>query len=184
MKWFRRRNRDTPTPSGPYDVRDAPDDGVSRLDLGSVRIPVEPGTELRVELSPDHTEVRAVHLQTALGQCTVSAYAASPAGGLWPEVCSDLLDLPPSMESARVERGEWGREIVGERDGMVIRFIGVDGPGWMVRGVAVTEPLSADRIAAALRDIMRATIVVRGNDDLPDRTPLPITLPDEIARHL
>ncbi|RSM78596.1 DUF3710 domain-containing protein [Kibdelosporangium aridum] len=176
--------RDTPGASGPFDVRDAPDDGVFRVDLGSVRIPVKPGTQLQVELSPDQTEVRAVHLQTALGQCTVSAYAAPPAGGLWPDVCEDILVLPPSMESARTEQGEWGQEIVGEMNGMVIRFIGVDGPGWMVRGVAVTKPRSSAEIAAALRDVMRGTIVVRGNDDLPDRTPLPITLPDEVARHL
>ncbi|MCE7003327.1 DUF3710 domain-containing protein [Kibdelosporangium philippinense] len=182
MKWFRRR--DQRNPSGPYDASVAPDDGLHRIDLGSVRVPVADGVQIQLEMSPDRTEVRAVHLLTDLGQFTISAFAAPPASGLWPEISAELVNDMPPMHSVRTEPGEWGQEVVGEMDEAVFRIVGIDGPGWLLRGVSAAPPRSSGKAAAALRDTLRRTIVVRGHENLPVRTPLPITLPDEIARNL
>ena len=58
--------------AGPWDEEDAPEDGLNRLDLGSVRLPVPDGAQLQVELNPDGT-ARAVHVITPSGQITVNA---------------------------------------------------------------------------------------------------------------
>src|SRR6266542_2739079 len=46
------RHRDEPEPtSGPYDELDAPDDGLTRVDLGALRVPVRPGMEMRLDMN-------------------------------------------------------------------------------------------------------------------------------------
>lgn len=46
------RPRDIMETSGPWDDTDAPDDGLQRVDLGALRVPVVPGMELRLEVGP------------------------------------------------------------------------------------------------------------------------------------
>jgi hypothetical protein len=172
---------------GPFDENSAPDDSVSRVDLGSVRLPVPDGVQLQVEMDPSNSTVRAVHVLTPLGQFTVSAYAAPPSGGMWEKVRGELAEML-SKDSATVqaESGDWGQELVAVPDkpagsDVVLRFVGVDGPGWMLRGVAACPTASARHGASTLRDLVRGTVVVRGTQELPDRTPLPIELPAEMA---
>ena len=169
---------------GPYDEEDAPDDEVSRLDLGSVRLPVPDGAQLQVEMDPAGP-VRAVHVVTPHGQITVNAYAAPRTGGLWEEVCGELADqLRGDGAAVHSEAGDWGQELVAALGEVALRFIGVDGPRWMLRGVVAGPPDRTRQGAAALRDLLRDTVVVRGEAPMPVRTPLPIELPDAIAEHI
>lgn len=169
---------------GPYDEADEPDDEVSRLDLGSVRLPVPDGAQLQVEMDPAGP-VRAVHIVTPYGQVTVNAYAAPRSGGLWEEVCGELADqLRSDGAAVHSEAGDWGQELVAALGEVSLRFIGVDGPRWMLRGVVAGPPDSARAGSAALRDLLRDTVVVRGDAPMPVRTPLPVELPDAIAEHI
>jgi hypothetical protein len=169
---------------GPYDEEDAPDDEVSRLDLGSVRLPVPDGAQLQVEMDPAGP-VRAVHVVTPHGQITVNAYAAPRTGGLWEEVCGELADqLRGDGAAVHSEAGDWGQELVAALGEVALRFIGVDGPRWMLRGVIAGPPDRSRQGSAALRDLLRDTVVVRGEAPMPVRTPLPIELPDAIAEHI
>ncbi len=177
-------DRDGPS-EGPYDISEAPEDGVPRMDLGSIRVPVPNGSQVQVEMDQGSGTVRAVHVVTPQGQVTVSAYAAPRSGGLWREVSGELAEQLRS-DGARVAlgRGEWGIElsaIVGE---VALRFIGVDGPRWMLRGVIAGPQSEASRAPEVLRAIMRGTIVDRGEAPMPVRTPLQITLPEAIASHI
>ncbi|HET6704628.1 DUF3710 domain-containing protein [Amycolatopsis sp.] len=173
--------------SGPFDADDAPDDGANRVNFGSVRVPVPDGAQLQVEMDPASSLVRAVHVLTPLGQFTVSAYAAPPSGGLWEEVRHDLAEtLREDGAVVQGASGGWGPELVAVLDkpssgDVVLRFVGVDGPGWLLRGVAACPRASFRHGASTLRDLVRGTVVVRGTRELPDRTPLPIELPAEIA---
>ncbi|EHR50533.1 Protein of unknown function (DUF3710) [Saccharomonospora marina XMU15] len=170
---------------GPFDIADAPDDGVARMDLGSVRVPVPDGSQVQVEMDSSSGNVRAVHIVTAQGQVTVTAYAAPRSGGLWREVSDELAEqLRSDGAQVSVGRGEWGMElsaIVGE---VALRFIGVDGPRWMLRGVIAGPQSQAAQAPMVLRDIVRATIVDRGDAPMPVRTPLAITLPEAVAAHV
>ncbi|RZQ63071.1 DUF3710 domain-containing protein [Amycolatopsis suaedae] len=171
--------------TGPFDVADAVEDGIPRIDLGSVRVPVPEGAQVQVEMDAESGGVRAVHVVTQFGQVTISAYAAPKSGGLWDEVC-DELNEQLKADGARVTAGggEWGRElsaIVGE---VALRFVGVDGPRWMLRGVIAGPQSAAAQAPDALRELVRGTIVNRGDAPMPVRTPLPITLPDAVAQHI
>ncbi|WHT21503.1 DUF3710 domain-containing protein [Crossiella sp. CA-258035] len=169
---------------GPYDEKEAPADQVSRLDLGSVRLPVPDGTQLQVEVAPEG-EVQAVHLVTPVARLTVSAFAAPRSGGLWQEVSKELAEQLRG-DGARVvlEGGDWGTELVASSPEMSLRFVGVDGPRWMLRAVAASSTEQSAAAGAALREIVRGTVVVRGDQPMPVRTPLPVELPEAIAKHL
>lgn len=169
---------------GPFDESQAPDDGLERLDLGSVRLPVPQGGQLQVEVDPSGP-VRAVHLVTPVGRLTISAFAAPRSAGLWGEVSAELADQL-RRDGARVhtEQGEWGLELVGDSPKAALRFVGVDGPRWLLRGVAAGPAESARECAKLLYDVLSDTIVVRGAEPMPVRTPLPIELPPSIAQHI
>ena len=47
-------------PTGPWDVDDVPDDGVTRLDLGSILVPGLPGVEIQVNVDEASGTVAAV----------------------------------------------------------------------------------------------------------------------------
>ncbi|MQA09100.1 MAG: DUF3710 domain-containing protein [Pseudonocardiaceae bacterium] len=169
---------------GPYDESEAPDDDVARLDLGSVRIPVPDGAQLQVEMDPSGP-VRAVHIVTPVGQVTISAYAAPRSGGLWKEVRGELAEqLRSDGASVETRNGEWGGELVASLGQVVLRFVGVDGPRWMLRGVVAGPPEHTDKAVEVLRDVVRGTVVVRGAAPMPVRTPLVIELPAAIAEHV
>lgn len=167
--------------SGPFDSEVAPDDGVSRLDLGSVRLPVPDGAQLQVEVSPAGP-VRAVHVVTGQGQLTVNAFAAPRGAELWNEVRRELV-AQLSADGARVseETGEWGREVLAVRSDVVLRFVGVDGPRWLLRGVAAGAAEHTATLARLLRDMLRGTVVVRGQEPVPPRAALPVVLPESMA---
>lgn len=169
---------------GPYDVVEAPDDGWARLDLGSLRLPVPEGAQLQVEVDKSGP-VRAVHLMTGLGQVTITAFAAPRSGGLWREVATELV-ARLRADGASVGRapGEWGDEIEAVTGQGVLRFLAVDGPRWMLRGVAAGSAENADARTVLLRDIVRQTVVVRGPEPLPVRSPLPLQLPGPLAEQL
>jgi uncharacterized protein DUF3710 len=170
--------------AGPHDVAEAPDDGLSRLDLGSVRLPVPEGAQLQVEMDQNRS-VRAVHVVTPLGQLTVNGYAAPRSGGLWREVSTELADqLRGDGATVRTTTGEWGLELMAALGEVSLRFVGVDGPRWMLRGVVAGPPELADKSSHALHDLVRGTIVVRGTQPMPVRTPLPLDLPPAIAQHI
>lgn len=170
---------------GPFDSTQAPDDGLNRLDLGSIRLPVPDGAQLQVEMDPAGA-VRAVHLLTTAGQLTVSAFAAPKQDRLWPEVSGEMIAQFKS-EGFRIlrENGDWGEEITARNNEVHLRVVGVDGPRWMLRGIAAapTEEQSG-KATDALYTLLRDTVVVRGEQAMPVRTPLPIELPEAIARHI
>lgn len=173
-------------PRGPYDVEDAPqDDGVPRMDLGSVRVPVPEGAQVQVEMDRQTGNLRAVHVVTPHGQATISAYAAPRTGRLWPEVSTELAEqLRADGGTVRGLTGEWGRELSVRLGDAALYFVGVDGPRWMLRGVMAGPPQVAEGAPDTLRDLVRQTIVVRGSGPMPVRNPLPITLPPAMAEHV
>ncbi|AQA23825.1 hypothetical protein BTZ20_2549 [Rhodococcus sp. MTM3W5.2] len=99
---------------GPYD-RDELDDpegaAQSRLDLGSVQVPLPEGGQIQVEMAQDGTP-QAVHLVTEHGRVTIAAYAAPKSPGQWREVAGDLAEsLRADQAEISVQTGPWGREL-------------------------------------------------------------------------
>ncbi len=178
---------------GPYDISEIDSDDPTagrdgqRLDLGSVLVPMPTGGQLQVEMAPNGSP-QAVHLVTEHGRITVAAYAAPKSPGQWREVVAELAQsLRDDNSAVSVENGPWGRELTAVTANMDLRFIGVDGPRWMVRcvvaGPSGSTAANAPLVAIA-RDILRDTVVNRGSEPHPVRTPLPVVLPQVLAEQL
>lgn len=170
--------------AGPYDEDEAPEDEVNRLDLGSMRLPIPEGAQLQVEVDKSGP-VRAVHLITGVGQLTVTVFAAPRSGGLWREVSKELVSRlrADGAQVSRV-RGEWGDEIDAVTAQGLLRFLAVEGPRWMLRGVAVGPDERVEDRIGLLREVVRETVVVRGSEPMPVRSQLPLQLPEPLAQQL
>lgn len=178
-------------PQGPWDADDAPDDGLARIDLGGLRVPVPEGTEVRVDVGPDGTVVAATLVQGGSAM-QINAFAAPRKVGIWAEVRTEIAEALNESPGAAVEQeGAYGTELLAQvpaEDGQggatalaPARFLGVDGPRWFLRAL-VTGPAAADRSAAAgLESALRGVVVVRGDEAMAVRDPLPLTLPHDVA---
>jgi hypothetical protein len=173
---------DGPYDSGEVPVADGESDG--RLDLGSVRLPLVESAQIQVEME-ETGELRSVHVLTEVGRITVAAFAAPRSDGMWREVVGELAQsLKDDGATVRFEEGRWGREVVGVGEAATLRFIGVDGPRWMVRCVAAGPEETQQPLAELARSVLQDTVVVRGVEPMPVRSPLPVTLPEVLAQQL
>ncbi|MBJ7340279.1 DUF3710 domain-containing protein [Mycolicibacterium sp.] len=176
---------------GPFDIEDFDDPEVAivgRHDLGAVLIPEHEGAELAVEVNPQGMPTMA-WMVTSNGRYNVTAYAAPKAGSLWREVVTEVAEsLRKEAAEVRIEDGPWGREVIGHMtngpEPVVMRFIGVDGYRWMVRGAAVGSPDNADAIAHELRNALSDTVVRRGDTPQPVRNMLPLQLSEPLIARL
>jgi hypothetical protein len=176
---------------GPFDIEDFEDPEVAlvgRHDLGAVLIPENEAAELAVEVNQQGVPTMA-WMVTSNGRYNVTAYAAPKAGGLWREVATEVADsLRKEAAEVSIQDGPWGREVVGHMtnapEPVVMRFIGVDGYRWMVRGAAVGSPDNAEAIARDLRNALSDTVVRRGDTPQPVRNMLPLQLSESLVARL
>jgi hypothetical protein len=176
---------------GPFDIADFDDPDVAlhgRHDLGAVLIPENEAAELAVEVNQQGVPTMA-WMVTGNGRYNVTAYAAPKAGSLWREVATEVAEsLRNEAAQVNIEDGPWGREVVGLMtngpEPVVMRFVGVDGYRWMVRGAAVGAPDSADAIARDLRNALADTVVRRGDTPQPVRNMLPLQLSETLINRL
>jgi Protein of unknown function (DUF3710) len=192
------RPRDVMETSGPWDDTDAPDDGLQRVDLGALRVPVVPGMELRLEVGPEQQIVGAT---LVLGDSTLSvaAFAAPRAGGVWDDVRAELARTASGQGGSLKEvDGPFGPELAGTVAAMTqaaensaptqvrlpARFLGVDGPRWFLRGTVLGPAGTGGEAARGVDEAFRSVVVVRGNEPMPVREPLPLVLPAQAAEQL
>lgn len=176
---------------GPFDVEDFDSASTAeqgRHDLGAVLIPVDETAELAVEVNQQGVPTM-VWMVTPNGRYNVTAYAAPKTGGLWREVVTEVAEsLRKEGAQVTFEEGPWGREVVGLMtkgpEPVVMRFIGVDGYRWMIRGAAVGSPDNAAAIADDVRKALTDTVVRRGDTPLPVRFMLPLQLSDSLIARL
>ncbi len=194
------RPRDVPGTEGPWDEADAPEDGLPRVDLGSLRLPAVPGMELRVDVNASQKVIGA-SLRDGDSLLQVSAFAAPRADGIWAGVRADLAASASSQGGALSEReGPFGPELAGHVQASpppqpgqtqvgpavrrATRFIGVDGPRWFLRGMISGAAAETPEAGAALEEAFRGIVVVRGTEPMPVREQLPMTLPPQAAEQV
>ena len=178
------------SPQGPHDAADAPSDGLQRMDLGCVQVPVPQGAELRVEVDSAGRPL-AVTVTTPAGAVQLSAFAAPRTAGIWDEVRAEIRAGLSSSGGLSEERdGPFGTELYasvpvtaanGSRSFTPARFWGVDGPRWFLRALLTGAAATDARAAAALEGLVRRVVVVRDPEPRPVREPLPVVLPPEMA---
>ncbi|MFB9742701.1 DUF3710 domain-containing protein, partial [Pseudonocardia sulfidoxydans] len=149
-------------------------------DFGAVRVPVPADGNVDLTVPPSGT-MQAVHVLIPQGKLSVSALAAPRSEELWPTLAAEIeASLRDGGATVRQSSGPWGLELHAHTDVAGSVFVGVDGPRWMVYGVATGPQASAAELDAALRLMLRGMVVVRGRLPYPPRTVLPLELPEDL----
>ncbi|MGK5678547.1 DUF3710 domain-containing protein [Actinoplanes sp. URMC 104] len=169
---------------GPWDAQHAPGD-VQRLDLGSLQIPAVEGVEVRVQANPDGA-IEQVVLVDGESALQLGVFAAPRTEGIWDEVRTEIAEaMRGDGVAPRELDGPYGTELaarVNTPEGPAdVRFVGVDGPRWMVRalfqGAAASDPSREGRLG----EVLTGLVVVRDNEARPVREALPLRLPKEMT---
>ncbi len=170
---------------GPFDITDAPDDGLPRLDLGAMLIPAIDGVELRVQAAPGG-QVQQIMLVDEDSSLHVGAFAAPRTEGVWDEIRDEITrSLTADGGRATESDGTYGPQLHARLpNGADLRYVGIDGPRWFVRavfqGAAALDPDASPRLAQVLSGL----VIVRGDQAMPVREPLPLRLPKEMAAQM
>jgi hypothetical protein len=181
------------TPSvGPFDVDELPEDGVERVDLGSLLIAPEEDRELRLQVDETTGEVQSVMLASADGAVELRAFAAPRGGDLWSDVRPRIAaDMAQHGGVATEREGRFGTELVcqlsvtrgdGTTGTQPSRIIGINGPRWMLRATLLGRPATDPDGSAAWEDTITRVAVRRGGAAMPVGDLLPVTLPANARR--
>ncbi|HWJ65665.1 MAG TPA: DUF3710 domain-containing protein [Nocardioides sp.] len=173
---------------GPWDIDDLPDDGVARLDLGSLLVAPVADRELRVQVDEKSGAVRAVLLATEAGALELRAFAAPRNGDLWSDIRPQIAaDAARRGGTATEREGRFGTELVcevrmtradGQTGTQTSRVIGINGPRWLLRATFLGEPARDPESAAEWESAIAQVAVRRGAHAMPVGEQLPLNLPD------
>jgi Protein of unknown function (DUF3710) len=180
--------------AGPWDAgQDFPDQ--ERIDFGSLLVPTGEGIEVQVSVVENQPAwVTVMHGDSGL---QLQAFAAPKSGGLWDEVRQEIAaEVARSGGQCADADGPFGVELRaqirpadpvhgGRQDALEpVRFLGVDGPRWFLRGLISGPAASHEDRARPLEQVFAAVVVVRGDHPVPPRELLEIRLPDEALQAL
>jgi Protein of unknown function (DUF3710) len=172
--------------SGPWDAADDIP-AADRVDFGSLQVPVADGFEIQLNIADDQGPLIAVVRGDSSLQ--LQAFAAPKSGGLWDDVRQEIAAAVAQAGGSSEEAGgPFGAELrarvpgdpsLGQGGLQPVRFLGVDGPRWFLRGV-ITGPAASHAAAAGpFEEVFAGVVVVRGDHPVPPRDLLEIQLPEE-----
>jgi Protein of unknown function (DUF3710) len=195
--WTRLRDTQAATPAMPRDAGPWDSAGeypeLPRIDFGSLLVPVRDGYDIQVLVSEEEgISIAVVRGDSGL---QLQPFAAPRSSGLWHDVMPEIAEEVANVGGQSAEQdGPFGPELLarvvpqGAGNQPVppqpMRFIGVDGPRWFLRGLISGPAAIDDEQTQQFRDILGEVVVVRGEDAQPPRQPLQIQLPDEARQAL
>jgi hypothetical protein len=156
------------------------------VDLGGVKIVPRPDLQLRLEVEEESKRVIAVGIDFAGSTLQIQPFAAPRSTGLWHEVRAQIIDQIQKQGGEVNERaGVFGPEVIARipvaggapGDTRIVRFIGVDGPRWFLRGVVGGQGAIDEKAAESIDEVFRSIVVVRGTTPMPPRDLLPLHVP-------
>ena len=186
--WERRKPPAATVTQGPFDISDEPDDDLVRIDLGALKVPVSE-LEMRVDVD-ENQQVSAITLANETGQLQLGAFAAPRTEGIWNDVRAEIAESVSAQGGVTADESdsEFGTALAGhlgaETGNLPVRFLGVDGPRWMLRAMLLGAPAVDDSARAPFLDVVRGVVVVRGTDPLPVRDAIPLRLPTDISEQI
>jgi Protein of unknown function (DUF3710) len=173
--------------AGPWDSRERYPQR-QRVDLGSLLIPVNPDQEVQLNVAGEQIVAASVTFSDSALQ--VQAFAAPKSGGLWDDVRDEIAEeIRGAGGQSRLAEGPFGTELEarvptepggGPADLQPARYIGVDGPRWLLRGTISGQAASHAELARPLEEVFADIVVVRGDHPAPPRDLLEIQLPAEM----
>ncbi|MCY9784497.1 DUF3710 domain-containing protein [Nocardiopsis sp. EMB25] len=185
--------------TGPWDsTEEFPE--ARRMDLGSIRLPMEQGTEIQVNVAQDaqgKQKIIGVTLVRGKTALQVQPFAAPKSSGLWDEMREELREQVTKQGGKSEEHeGTFGPELQavvpvkgkttedGRQLGQRVRFIGVDGPRWVLRGVIRGEGAVKPEVMAEAEQLFANIVVVRGEQPVPPSELLEITVPKQLQEQM
>jgi hypothetical protein len=124
----------------------------------------------------------------------LQAFAAPKTSGLWDEVRQEIAEeVAKSGGDSQEAQGPFGTELRarvkptggGRRQQLEqVRFMGVDGRRWFLRGVISGPAARRRELARPLEELFGDVVVVRGDHPAPPRDLLEIRLPEEARQAL
>jgi len=173
---------------GPWDVAE-PHPELFRVDLGSLQVPVLEGTDIQLVFAEQQGAWVLVRHQ--LSEMHLQAFAAPKRSGLWEDVRSEIAaEIAGAGGRSEEREGPFGTEVVGHvpaepgkpGSGLrQVRFVGIDGPRWFLRGMFSGAAAADPAAAGALETVLSQVVVVRGDHPMPPRDLLELRLPPEAA---
>lgn len=178
--------------TGPYDADDLPDDGVERVDLGSLVLAPEPGRELRLQVDEATGTVQSVVLAGKDGALELRAFAAPRGGDLWTEVRPQIAaDMAQRGGTASEREGRFGTELLcqatikrpdGTTAAQPSRIIGINGSRWLLRATLLGRPAVEPDASEDWEQTITAVAVRRGAHAMPVGEALPLQMPPNARR--
>lgn len=168
--------------NGPFDESEA-NPVRPYVDLGGVKFVPRPDLGVRLEVEEANKRVVAVSLDYAGSTLQVQPFAAPRTSGLWTEIRAQIV-AQVGTQGGKVEStsGSLGPELRAELPGQagatqIVRFVGVDGPRWFLRGMIAGKAAADPDAAAQVEDLFRSIVVVRGSTPMPPRDLIPLHVP-------
>jgi hypothetical protein len=176
---------------GPWDASEAYPER-ERADFGSLLVPIVPTQQ--IELATDGQRFIWVTVKSGGSELRVHAFAAPRSGDLWEDVRQEIVtELASAGSAAQETGGPFGPEIfahvpvepgVPGTETRPVRFIGVDGPRWLLRGLIIGPAAGGQEPAEPFEEILGDIVVVRGDHPMPPRDMLELRLPPEVQQAL
>jgi Protein of unknown function (DUF3710) len=171
---------------GPWDAGE-PYPARERVDLGSLHVPVGPEHEIQLVMADQHGAW--VTVRHGGSEMQVQAFAAARRSALWDDVRAEIAREVRDAGGESEERpGSFGVELMARvpaepgqpgSELRLVRFVGVDGPRWFLRGLFTGPAAVSDQAASTLEEVLRDVVVVRGDHPVPPRDILELRLPPE-----
>jgi len=161
-----------------------------RVDLGSLHVPMGPEHEIQLVMADQHGAW--VTIRHGESEMQVQAFAAARRGALWDDVRAEIAkEVREAGGDSQEIQGSFGTELIARvptepgqpASGMrLVRFVGVDGPRWFLRGLFTGPAADGGEPAGLLEEIFRDVVVVRGEHPVPPRDILELRLPPEAQK--
>jgi hypothetical protein len=179
---------------GPWDAEE-PFPVLERVDLGSLQVPIGPEHEIQLVMAEQHGAWVTIRYRES--EVQIQAFAAARRGALWDDVRAEIAaEVTTAGGRSQETEGSFGIELMAqvpaepgqgaaELSGMrLVRFVGVDGPRWFVRGLFSGPAADGGDQADLLEEVFRDVVVVRGEHPVPPREILELRLPPEARQAL
>jgi uncharacterized protein DUF3710 len=204
----------SPAEGGPWDGEDAfpalerIDFGAVQVPIGpglEVQVNVE-ATETDEEGNPVGGRLVAITVVHGDSGLQLQAFAAPKRSGIWDDVRRETAaEIGEAGGQAKDAEGPFGVELHAmvpvavpeelmdqvpdeiREQGFAwqpVRFLGVDGPRWFLRGVVSGAAVEDEEQWQVLEDVFRGVVVLRGDQPMPPRELLELSLPTEAQEAL
>jgi len=157
---------------GPWDAEESYP-AQERVDLGSLQVPVGPEHEIQLVMAEQHGAWVTIKYRES--ELQIQAFAAARRGALWDdvraEIAAEVLAAGGRSEEAP---GSFGIELLAQ--------VPIE-PGQPASGLRLVRFVGVEQ-ADLLEEVIRDTVVVRGEHPVPPREILELRLPPEARQAL